>query len=221
VVDAVGLEALRFSIRSQQAINPLVFLRNTQFGITATPSEHGVPVDPSGASMGNVVLASGNTYASLSTDGGRTFIQLEPTKIFPNRDAARNLIDGGLCCDQIVHYIPSIDRFVWLMQFNRGPTGPNRLRIAVASPQDIIDSNGTAWTFWDLTSTSFGLGNNSSLDYPDIGFGDTFLYISVNVLGFRETLTVVRIPLSDLKNGQTIQFRFTIRIGLRFLSIHI
>jgi len=74
VVDAVGLEALRFSIRSQQAINPLVFLRNTQFGITATPSEHGVPVDPSGASMGNVVLASGNTYASLSTDGGRTFI---------------------------------------------------------------------------------------------------------------------------------------------------
>lgn len=120
VVDDVSLDALHFSVRSQQAINPLVFLRNTQFGITATPSEHGVPVDPSGASVGNVVLASGNTYASLSTDGGHTFIQLEPTKIFPNRDVATNLIDGGLCCDQIVHYIPSIDRFVWLMQFNRG-----------------------------------------------------------------------------------------------------
>lgn len=79
----------------------------------------------------------------------------------------------------------------------------------MASPQDIIDSNGTAWTFWDLTSTAFGLGNNSSLDYPDIGFGDTFLYISVNVLGFRETLMVVRIPLSELENGETIHFQFT------------
>jgi hypothetical protein len=219
VVDDVGLDALHFSVRPQQITNPLVFVRNTQFGITETPSEHGVPVDPSGASSGNVVLASGNTYASLLTDGGlTTFTKLETTEIF-GKDAAGNLIDGGLCCDQIVHYIPSIDRFVLLMQFNRAPTGPNRLRIAVASPQDIINNNGgrSAWTVWDLTSTSFGLGNDSWLDYPDIGFGATFLYISVNVLcsrscfraGLRETLMVVRIPLSDLKNGQTIQFRFT------------
>jgi hypothetical protein len=214
VVDDVGLDALHFSVRPQQTTDPLAFVRNTQFGITETPSEHGVPVDPSGASSGNVVLASGNTYASLSTDSGRggTFTRLETTEIF-GKDAAGNLIDGGLCCDQIVHYIPSIDRFVLLMQFNRAPTGPNRLRIAVASPQDIINNNGgrSAWTVWDLTSTSFGLGNDSWLDYPDIGFGATFLYISVNVLGPRETsssLMVVRIPLVELENGQTINFRY-------------
>ena len=157
-----------FRVKPQQVANPLVFVRNTPFRITG-----GVPRDPSGASSGNVVLASGNTYASLSTDGGRTFTQLDPTTIFPNRDATGNLIDGGLCCDQVIHYIPSINRFVWLMQFNRArrpmdpaggaATGPNRLRIAVASPQGIIDSGGTAWTFWDLTSGTFGLGISSAL----------------------------------------------------------
>jgi hypothetical protein len=31
--------------------------------------------------------------------------------------------DGGFCCDQIVQYVPSIDRFIRLQQFWRGSEG--------------------------------------------------------------------------------------------------
>ena len=216
VLNNISLDRVPSSL--QQVTNRLVFVRNTPFGTT-----QGAPPDSSGASSDDVVLASGNTYASLSTDGGRTFTQLDPTTIFPNQDAAGNLIDGGLCCDQIIHYAASINRFVWLMQFNRAtrvgdkpgePTGPNRLRLAVASPEAIINNitqMSAAWASYDLTSAMFGLGNDW-MDYPDIAVGDNFLYISVDAVRAvgGSGLMVVRIPLSELENGGgTINFRYT------------
>ncbi|HVS82165.1 MAG TPA: hypothetical protein VHE60_10565 [Pyrinomonadaceae bacterium] len=178
----------------------VVFVRNTAFGSTG-----GVPNDPSGASGGFVfngpqtVLATGNTYASFSTDGGSTFRQLDPTTIFPNN------FDGGLCCDQVVHYSHSVNRFIWLMLFRSGANGQNRLRIASASPEALIASKGTAWTYWDLTSALFNLGNNS-MDFPDLAVGDNFLYVSVDGAG---GLLVARIPLTELRDGATIHIGFT------------
>ena len=98
--------------------------------------------EPSGAS-GGVVFVTSNWFAAYSTDGGNTFHQLDPTTIFPNNDAV------GFCCDQVVQYAPSIDRFIWLLQ----GTGE---RLAVASPSDIISSKGTAWTYWNLSPDVFG-----------------------------------------------------------------
>jgi len=180
----------------------LVFVKNTRFG-----GPGGEPNDPSGATGGNAfegaatVLASGNTYGSFSTDGGSTFTQLDPTTIFPN------MFDGGLCCDQVIHYSPSINRYIWLMQFWNGADSQNRLRIAVASPEALVASKGTAWTFWDLTSALFNLGNHG-MDYPDLAVGNNFLYVSVDttdVFG----LLVARIPLTELRDGVTIHFQFT------------
>ena len=180
----------------------VVFVRNTAFG-----GPGGVPNDPSGANGGflfngpQTVLATGNTYASFSTDGGSTFRQLDPTTIFPNN------FDGGLCCDQVVHYSHSINRFIWLMQFWRGQNGQNRLRIATASPEALIASKGTAWTYWDLTSALFNLGNNW-MDFPDLAVGDNFLYVSVDDTG-TDGLLVARIPLTELRDGATIHIGFT------------
>jgi hypothetical protein len=185
--------------------DPVVFGKNTPFGKTG-----GTPPDPSGASSGNVVLTTGNTYASLSTDGGSTFTLLDPTTIFPsapNKDSAGNLLDKGLCCDQVIQYVPSIDRFIWLMQFcGAGATclqGSNRIRIAAASPQDMINSAGTAWTYWDLLSSTFG----GTMDYPDLAVGNNFLYLSCDIVG--TGLQVVRIPLQEIRDGVTINFNYT------------
>jgi len=76
------------------------------------------------------------------------------------------------------------------------PSGPNRYRLAVASPQQIIDSQGTAWTYWDLTSGLFGFGNNW-MDYPALAVGENYLYFSADVLG-GGGLFMGRIPLADL-----------------------
>ena len=183
-----------------------VFLKNTSFGSPA-----GIPNDPSvsngGPGRGNTqtVLATGNTYGSFSVNGGDNFNGLNPSAIFPNTDAVGNLIDGGLCCDQIVHYSPAVNRYFWLMLFRAGSNGQNRLRIASASPQALISSGGTSWTFWDMTSSLFNLGNNV-MDYPDLSVGDNYLYVSVDGNG---GLLVARIPLTELRDSTTIHIDYT------------
>jgi len=90
--------------------------------------------EPSGsANGGGIIFASANWLAAFSSNGGTAFTQLNPTTIFPN-DAV------GYCCDQIVQYAPGINRFIWLLQ-------GNGVRLAVATPADVKNSNGTAWTY--------------------------------------------------------------------------
>ncbi len=172
--------------------------------------------EPSGASGGGVVFETANWYASFSITGGSSFTQLNPTTIFPNN------VDGGFCCDQIVQYVPSIDRFIWVMQY--GPTtpapnpnpknipskGPGLYRIASSSPADIKSSNGTSWSYFDITSQAVLENTNQPwLDYPDVTYGDKFLYLSADDVNNGTGHVVVRISLSDIKAGGTINFSFT------------
>jgi hypothetical protein len=188
--------------------DPVVFGKYTPYGKIATPMST-VAADISGAEAGNVVLASGNWYAAYSTDGGSHFTSVDPTTIFPNS------ADGGFCCDQVIQYAPSVDRFIWLMQFSPGADGNSRIRIAAASPQDIINSKCTAWTYWDLTNGAFGISavkdNTGPIDYPDMALGDAHLYISIDGRGTGNGtgLLVVRVPLGEIQAGGTINFRFT------------
>jgi len=164
--------------------------------------------DISGAKGGAVVLLSGNWYIDYSTDSGATFTTLNPTTVFPNTLA------GGFCCDQVLQYAPQIDRFLWLLQYQSDATGASAYRLAAASPQDVINSNCTAWTYWDLTSASFGIGTDW-MDYPSISLGDGEVYFSFDVLDTTaETiadngLIVVRLNLAEIAAGGTVNFSYT------------
>jgi hypothetical protein len=102
-----------------------------------------VAANISRAQSNSVVLATGSGYIAYSTDGGNTFASRNPTSIFPSPD-------DGFCRHPIVQYAPGIDRFVWIMQFDAGTSGQDHLRVAAASPQEVIRSKCTAWTYWDL-----------------------------------------------------------------------
>lgn len=193
--------------------DPVLFFHSSQYTIS-----NGTWLDPSGATYDDVVMGSFNGPVAFSTDGGANYWHLGAKSVFPNEDADGNLIDGGFCCDQVILYIPKIDRFIWLMQFRRAalpddppkePSGPNRYRLAAASPADIIASGGTAWTYWDLTSGLFGFGNDW-MDYPDLAVGDDFLYFSADVVSNTiGGLFVGRIPLSDIQAAGVINIGFT------------
>jgi hypothetical protein len=196
--------------------DPVVFKQYDQFGKLI--GSFGIPPDPSGARGGNVILYTYNTKAVLSKDGGTNYAIIDPSTIFPSvptKDAAGNWLDGGLCCDQVIQYVPSIDRFIWLMQFcgaatNTGGSclsGVNRVRIASASPQNIINSNGTSWTYWDLLSSTFSLGT-ATMDYPDLSVGDNNLYFSIDDVGANGNF-VARMPLSAIQNSQSLNIDFT------------
>jgi hypothetical protein len=166
---------------------------NGQVSNTGTIANGGV--EPSGASNGaGVIFATANWVAAFSTDGGSSFTQLDPTTIFNAKDAI------GFCCDQIVQYVPSIDRFIWLLQ------GGGGYRLALASPSDVKASKGTKWTQWNgFTPAFFGL--KGSLDYPDMSVGSNYLYLSFDQTG--TGLMVVRISLAQLQAGGTITVEWT------------
>ncbi|WP_143266808.1 hypothetical protein [Paraburkholderia caledonica] len=171
------------------------------------------PPDPSAVGSGtssNLVLATANLYLKYSTDGGSTFTTVSNfSTVFGDQP------DGGYCCDQVVHYIPSIDRLVWLIQTNQPkdsagkPTGGNRLRIAWARPADVAANFNTAWTWFDVTSNFLGLGSDW-LDYPDLSTSDGYLYASVDDVT-AGGLVVMRISYKDLQlpAGNIVTWDFT------------
>ncbi len=180
----------------QSAAPPVVFNANNSLGITSGVSTIAEP--SGGVSGGGVVFATMNWMAAFSTDG-INFTPLDPTTIFP-ADAI------GFCCDQIVQYIPSIDRFVWLLQ------GSSGYRLAAASPEQIVASGGTAWTYWNLSPNLFG--SCTSLDYPDLSLGNSFLNISwdagASVPGeCSGGFQVARTSFAGLQAGGSITLQFT------------
>lgn len=176
----------------------IVFTANTGLGI-ATATDGSI-AEPSGATGGGVVFVSANAYAAYSTDGGSHFTRLDPTTIFPN--------DLGFCCDQIVQYAPSIDRFVWLLQGQVPLSTGHGYRLAVASPADIAASGGTAWTYWIALPSAFGC---TGFDYPDLAVGSHDLYMSWDAEGgpCSDGMTVARTSLASLQAGGQITVHFT------------
>jgi hypothetical protein len=185
------------------------FVINTQSGGVAT----NFPPDPSAAGSGaasNVVLMTGNVYTKYSTDGGKTFKTITNlSTVFGDSP------DGGYCCDQVVHYIPSIDRIVWLVQTNQptdakgNVTGGNRQRVAWAKPSDVAANFYTAWTWFDVSSAFLGLGNDW-LDFPDLSTANGHLYMATDDVT-KNGLQVARISFADMQlpGGSTVSWDFT------------
>ena len=182
----------------------IVFLRNDALGVPTSDT-----AEPSGATGGGVTFltmnptSQGHPTAAYSTDDGATFHTLDPLKIFGIDEIVPDY--DVILGDQVSVYVPQIDRFVWLIQTTR--VG---YRLAVASPAAIIDSAGTAWTYWNLKPAGFGYAAGTTFDFPDLSVGQTFLYLGCNVaIGRSQGLQVARISLDQLRAGGTIGIEFT------------
>ena len=136
---------------------------------------------------------------ALSDDGGQSFNTINPTTIFPEDW-------GGLCCDQVVQYIPRYDLFVWLLQYSKDINGENAIRIAAQTSDLVKSSNGTSWTYWDFPRTIFG--NSGIIDYNDMSFGNDNFYWTSSVGGGSHRF-VIRIPLKELQAKGTINYQYT------------
>ncbi|WP_426594191.1 hypothetical protein ACPPVS_01465 [Cellulomonas sp. McL0617] len=159
--------------------------------------------DMSGAEAeGGVLLMSFNWGIDVSVDDGASWKQLDPTTVFP-------AVAGfpGFCCDQVVTYVPKIDRFVWFMQHDSDAAGQGAFRIAVASSGS-VRNDPTAWTYWDFLAGDLGFPT-TDMDYPDLSFSDVNLYVATDMLGTANGRVVVRFPLADLAAGGTLSYGYT------------
>lgn len=166
------------------------------------------PPDMSGARGGDVVLMSGNLWLKISVDGGKTFSDLDFTKLF-----AQDTVFGGWAGDQVIHYIPAIDCFVLYVQSFTGKDSQanrNVVKIALASQADLKKfSGGKAawWRQWDFTPDTFGLGT-SWMDFPDMTYGKDFLHVNTNVFVGKTGKLFFELPLGDMVAGKGLSFLF-------------
>jgi hypothetical protein len=155
--------------------------------------------DISGADAPNgLALHTGNRYIDVVNGGAAT--RYDPTSIFP----AAFL--GGMCCDQVVIYVPKLEKFVWYMQYLVDGSGKGGFRLATATPADIQSNMQTAWSYWDFASDYFGVGS-TLVDYPDLSYTDANLVGTTNLQG--KGRVVFRIGLSALSSGGTISADYT------------
>src|SRR6266566_1110446 len=122
------------------------------------------------ASAFNVVVYTGNWFAAYSEDSGATFQSMSPNGLCMRHGQS-------LCCDQVIIYVPRINSFCWILQTNQG-----NYVLAVASPQDISEFKGKQWTTYLIPADRFGIAG-AKMDYPELSYGDNFLYLTFNLAG--------------------------------------
>lgn len=147
--------------------------------------------EPSVAMDGSNIMVAGNWFADYSSDGGRSWQQIDVNSRFGT----------GFCCDQVVIYDPAVNLFFWLLQFEppKGQDGGNELKLAIDSPADGF-ANPCVYS-WN--AGLYGLDSKDFIDYNDMEFSDHDLYINSNVYPPNDAArhgAVTRWPLSDLAN---------------------
>ena len=147
--------------------------------------------EPSGATASNVVFTTANWLAAVSIDFGSTFHTLDASMF---SGPAVPATDAGFCCDQIVQYIPQIDRFVWLIQYAENAASNNRLRLILFHPRDVTITGPSSFLYVDIASTDLGLTN--ILDAGELAIGNKWLWLSANNAG--TGLVVMKLPISAL-----------------------
>ncbi|MGC2697514.1 MAG: hypothetical protein WA738_17135 [Candidatus Angelobacter sp.] len=174
---------------------------NTELTGPAQNQTGGNVGEPSTSINGNVVFYTGNWYAAMSPDGGKTFRYIDPNNMAQPGDGP----NVTFCCDQVVNYMPSIDTFVWLLQY--GPsTGDNIQRLAFAKTADVAAGK---WRIFDITTQALEV-QGAFLDFPDLAVGSNFLYMTTNIFpaGNSAGSAVVRIPLASIGNGNPTAEKF-------------
>ena len=88
-------------------------------------------------------------------------------------------IAGGFCCDQRILFIPQIYRFVWVL-LSGDADGENEITVAVSEPARLQDSKGRSWVRYHIRPGTVRQ-ERQSFDYPEIAFGDSYLYLTANI----------------------------------------
>ena len=151
-------------------------------------------LETAAANAFDVAFLTANWTAAFSLDSGKKFTAISPYDLLKP-------LGLTFCCDQGVTYEPRINSFLWVLLSTEGP-----IVMAVASPEQIGDSKGLSWTIYQIPPSAFRR-ENEAFDYPDVSFGDNFVYMTANLTNKGGAL-IVRMPIGDIAARTTINARY-------------
>jgi hypothetical protein len=173
------------------------------------PSGGSAVQEPTAVNDANVILATGNTWARLSTDDGLTWpstLTLSPGSNPPPGDK--------VCCDQVAHAVDRGDHTLtfWLLQNDCGgvrcgqkspnPTKENALTLRMfANQSELLGSSQPC----DLTlrPSMFAI-SKSFFDFNKMSSTGKFLYVVTDVRTLTHTsggAEIIRLSLDHLDDG--------------------
>ena len=141
------------------------------------------------------IFYTGNYFAAFSGDGGRTYCPISPYKLATS-------VGHKFCCDQQAHYIPAANTMIWILLAEDGP-----LLMCLASPETVLNSSAKSWTVYVLTGPVFSRNQNALFDYPQISFGDNFLYLTFNIIDTPDAIAC-RFHNGQLRERGTMHFQY-------------
>jgi hypothetical protein len=159
--------------------------------------------EPSIAVRKNVVLVTGNYFASFSNNADSpraTFRAIDLNSMFPVPTSK-----SVIYVDQVAIYDPKNDAMLWLLQHISKNENDFFLRLAVATTRDIASQG---WQYYDLRPKDLGYDKEEWFDYPACAIGRKYFYITANTyIGksppqkFARSVAM-RIPLDKLESYQ-------------------
>jgi len=179
---------------------PISIIENHPLDDGATNDATSTVGEPSLAVSGDRLFVTGNWYASRSTDGGTSWVFVDPFTALPS--AA-----GGFCCDQVVLHDHRRGTWIWILQYIR-QNGANVFRIAATG--DAAFPGG--WYWWDIAPTTLDHDwTGRWFDYPDAALSAGSLYVTFNVFddaGDWQRAAAMQFALDTISSAGTLGFRF-------------
>jgi hypothetical protein len=151
-------------------------------------------IETAAANAFDVAFLTANWTAAFSVDSGRSFTAVSPYDLLKP-------LGLNFCCDQGVTYEPRINIFLWVLLSVEGP-----IVMAVASPDDVRASKGRSWTTYVIPPSAFRR-EDEAFDYPDVTFGDNFVYMTADLTNKGGAL-IVRMPIEEIGARGRINARY-------------
>jgi hypothetical protein len=150
------------------------------------------------------IFYTGNYFAAYSGDDGQTYRSVSPFNLAQS-------VGHRFCCDQRAHYVPAANTMVWILLADDGP-----VLMCLASPDEVVNSQGKSWTVYALSGPVFSRARNTEFDYPQISFGDNFLYLTFNFFDTGDAI-VCRFHVGQLRERGTLNFQYFVAINNNFI----
>lgn len=177
----------------------LTLVQNIDLTDAATGQLTSTICEPTTAANERQLFATGNWFASSSSDGGSTWALVDPFTRFP-------ATAGGFCCDQIVQFNARHRIWIWLLQYSGAANGENIFRLAICREADFGN-----WYYWDFAPRSLNATwTGNWFDYPDMAATDANLVVTFNMFKGNawQRAVAYRFPLATLASGASLGYRW-------------
>jgi hypothetical protein len=145
-----------------------------------------------------------NHFAACSGDGGQTYSAVNPYSLAKS-------VGHRFASDQVGHYVPAANMMVWVLLADDGP-----VLMCLASPDEVASSKGKSWTVYVLSGPVFHRAEDAAFDYPQVSFGDNYLYLTFNILGTADAI-LCRFHVGQLRERGTLHFQYFVAVNNSYI----